>query len=445
MSKLGCIRLIAALSTGLLAGSLLAQTSRGDQTTTPAHPPVESSGVNAEDAVQASNGGGGGQTMQYAAALDGTGLMSMDRTRPTRLLLGAVAAGGWDSNPNNLGNGASSGVYTLSPYFGIQASTPKTQYLLQYQPTITGYSSSLYAQGTVHMASATIVGTVNERWSWDFKAIGSYGQDSLRLLAPQQSVAVGEVPGNSSSSASYLANAGTVTYANGDLDIQYRKSERDSLEFNVANSFSHFTGLSENNGVATTGRFGYGREMSSRLKVIAYGQSSYINGFIDCASFGGGIGLKWQAGERTSLSLSGGPQFDTSACGNQLEFSYNGAFSTRLSYKSQIYLLASRKPTVSYLGPVLWQSSVSGGYQRRITSIGILSLDLGYAGGDTLATGSSDHGTYFGCIYGYPIGHGFSATFSYRGYVGDSDGTKFTRNLALFSLTWTPGAGRVFQ
>jgi hypothetical protein len=443
MSKLGCIRLIAALSTGL-AGSLFAQTSSDDQTTTSAHPPVESSGVNAEDAVQASNGGGE-QKMQYAAALDGTGLISMDRTTPTHLLLGAAVAGGWDSNPDNLGNGASSGVYTLSPYFGIQASTPKTQYLLQYQPTITGYSSSLYAQGTVHMASATIVGTVNERWSWDFRASGSYGKDSLRLLAPQQSVAVGEVPGNGSSSASYLPNAGTVTYANGDLDIHYRESERDSLEFHVANSFSRFTGLGENNGVATTGRFGYGRDLSSRLGVIAYGQSSYINGFIDCASFGGGIGLTWQAGERTSLSLSGGPQFDTSACGHQLGFFYNAAFSTRLSSKSQIYLSASRQPTASYLGPQLWQLSVSGGYQRRITSIGILRLDLGYAGSDTLATGSSYHETYFDCIYGYPIGHGFSATYSYRGYLGDLDGTKFTRNLALFSLTWTPGAGRVFQ
>jgi hypothetical protein len=444
MCKLGCIRLTAALSTGLLAGSLLAQTSPGDQTTTPTHRPVESSGVNAEDAVQASNGGGE-QKMQYAAALDGTGLISMDRTMPTHMLLGAAVAGGWDSNPDNLENGASSGVYTLRPYFGIQASTPKTQYLLQYQPTITGYSSSLYAQGTEHMASATIVGTVNERWSWDFRASGSYGQDSVRLLAPQQSVAVGEVPGNSSSSASYLPNAGTVTYADGDLDIYYRKSERDSLKFHVANSFSHFTGLSENDGVATTGSFGYGRELSSRLGVSAYGQSSYINGFIDCASFGGGLGLEWRAGERTSLSLSGGPQFDTSACGTHLGFSYKAAFSTRLSYKSQIYILASRQPTVSYLGPVLWQSSVSGGYQKRITSNGTLSLDISYAGGDTLATGSSYHGIYFDCIYSYRIGHGFSATYTYRGYVGDSGGTKFTRNLALFSLTWTPGAGRVFQ
>jgi hypothetical protein len=256
---------------------------------------------------------------------------------------------------------------------------------------------------------------------------------------------VGEVPGNNSSSASYLPNAGTVTYANGNLDIHYRKSERDSLEFDLANSFSHFTGVSENNGIATTGRFGYRRELSSRLGVIAYGQSSYINGFINCASFGGGIGLTWQAGERTSLSLSGGPQFDTSACGNQLAFSYNAAFSTRLSYKSQIYLLASRQPTASYLGPQLWQLSVSGGYQRQIMSIGTVSLDLGYAGSDTLATVSSYHGTYFDCIYGYPIGHGFSATYTYRGYVGDWNGTKFTRDLALFSLTWTPGAGRVFQ
>src|ERR1700675_2941024 len=99
MNKLGYFRLIAALSSGLFAGSNLAQTSDQDQRSTNTLPPTESLSVSTVQVPTA----GEEQQMQYATALDGTGLISMDSTTPTRLLLGAAIAGGWDSNPDNLG------------------------------------------------------------------------------------------------------------------------------------------------------------------------------------------------------------------------------------------------------------------------------------------------------------------------------------------------------
>jgi hypothetical protein len=444
MRKQGDIRFIVALSTGLLAGSLVAQTPSEDRTNTTAQSTTDSSGVKANDTVQVSDQGTEQQT-QYAAALNGTGLISLDSTTPTHLLFGTTLSGGWDSNPDNLANAPSSGTYTLSPYLGIQATTPKTQYLIQYQAMINGYSSSSYSQETMNMASAAVIGSVNERWNWEFRGNGSYGQDSLRLLSPQQNVAVGQVPGADPNSASYIPNAGKVTFADAGLDVHYRKSAQDTIEFHVGNSFSHFSGLNDNNGFATTGRFDYGRELSPNFGVMVYGQGSHINGSIDCTSVGGGIGLEWQPRERTTLSLSGGPQIDMSACGSQLEFSYNAAFSTRLSEGSQIYLLASRQPTASYLGPELWQVSFAGGYQKRVNGTGSLSFDLGYTGSDTSATVTASHGTYFDCSYRNRFSHGFSTSYSYRGYIGDWGGDKFTRNVALFSLAWSPGSGRVFQ
>src|ERR1700738_3890172 len=117
MNKLGCIRLTVALSAWFFAGPLFAQTSNKDQMNTSTQP-VESPVSTTQDQVQAANEGKE-QQMQYAPALDGTGLISLNSRSPSHLLLGATVAGGWDSNPNNLGNGAASGVYTLSPYLGI--------------------------------------------------------------------------------------------------------------------------------------------------------------------------------------------------------------------------------------------------------------------------------------------------------------------------------------
>jgi hypothetical protein len=443
MNRLSCIRLITALFSGLIVNSLHAQTSNENQASIGTQSSSQPSSVGATDSVQPAIDKGDEQ-MQFAPALDGSGLISMDSTISKRLLVGMTASGGWDSNPDNLGNGVSSGIYTLSPYFGIRSNTASTQFLLQYQPTITGYSSSAYTNQTTHAATIAILGSVNERWKWNLNALGNYGEDATRFLAPQQTVAVGEVPGTGPNSASYLANAGTVTYVTGSAGVQYRKSERDSLEFGIANTFSRYSGLSENNSIATTS-LGYDRALSPSVEMRTYGQTYYYYGAINCASFGGGAGIKWRVLDGAFLSLSGGPQLNTTACGNQQRFSYSAAFSTRLTGKSQIYVLTAREPAISYQGPGLWQTSASTGYQRQILTAGTLKFDVGHVSSDNSTPANSYHGTYVDCVYSVQLDHGLNASYSYRGFVGGTGGTGFSRNVALFSLAWTPNAGHLFR
>jgi len=439
MNRPSCVRLIMSLLIGLFVNSLHAQTSNESHANTNTQASSQPSSVDTPDSIQLRD-----EQTQFAPALDGSGLISMDSAISKRLLVGATTSGGWDSNPNNLANGASSGIYILSPYFGIRSNTASTQFLLQYQPTITGYSSAAYTNQTMHAAAIAISGNINERWKWNINASGNHGTDSTRFLAPQQSVAVGEVPGTGPNSASYLANAGTVTYATGSAGVQYRISERDSLEVGIANTFSRYSGLKQNNSIATTS-LGYGRALSPSVEMRAYGQTYYYYGAINCASFGGGVGIKWHVLDGAFLTLSGGPQINTTACGKQQGFSYSAAFSTRLTGKSQIYMLAARQPAISYQGPGLWQTSASAGYQRQVSTVSTLKFDVGYVRSDTLTAVNSYHGTYFDCVYGVQLGHGFSASYSYRGFVGDTGGTGFSRNVALFSLAWTPSAGHLFQ
>jgi hypothetical protein len=443
MNKFSHIRPITALFIGVLVSSLHAQTADENHVNTSNRSPGQSSLANATDSTQTLIGTGDEQ-MQYTPALDGSGLISMDSAMPKRILVGAVVSGGWDSNPDNLANGASSGLYTLSPYVGIQSNSSSTRFLLQYQPTITGYSSGAYSNQTMHAASIAILGNVNERWKWDLNASGNHGEDATRFIAPQQSIAVGEVPGAGPNSASYLANAGTVTFVTGSAGVHYRKSERDSFEFGIANTFSRYAGFSDNNSIAST-NFGYDRALSSSFDMRAYEQTYYYYGAINCPSFGGGVGIKWHVLDGTFLSLSGGPQLNTAACGKQQKFSYSAAFSTRLTGKSQIYVLTAREPAISYLGPGLWQTSASGGYQRQVLAAGTLKFDVGYVSSDTLTVVNSYHGTYINFVYGVQLGHGLNASYNYRGYVGDTGGTGFSRNVASFSLAWTPNAGHLFQ
>jgi hypothetical protein len=435
------IVLLVTLFTGLGAGPLVAQGGEQSNASTQSspEPQVAITAVPFQGSKDSEE-----QPTQFAAALNGSGLISMDSTVRSRLLLGTTLAGGWDSNPNSLANGTPSGVYTLSPYFGIQVNSAKTQLILQYQPTITGYSSNVYSNQTLHVGSIEILRNINERWKWDLRAAGSYGQDSTRFLAPQQTVVVGGVPGSGPNTASYIPNTGTVTYFDAGWTADYTESERDSVEFSLSNSFSQYSGLNENNSIASAS-LRYNRALSSILTGFVYGRGFYYYGAINCPSFGGGVGLRWQIREKTSISISGGPQISSSSCGSQQGFSYDVAFSTRLSEKSQIYLLAARQPTTSYLGPGLWQVSASGGYQRQVVARGTLSFDVGYVSSNSLTVTDSYNNKYFDCVYSYNLDHGLSISSSYRGYVGATAQAGFHRNVALFSLAWSPSAGKIFQ
>ena len=198
------------------------------------------------------------------------------------------------------------------------------------------------------------------------------------------------------------------------------------------------------NSIATT-NLSYQHDLTPTLGLLAYQQNSFYYGTLNCQSYGVGTGVQWRPRERTTLSVSGGPQLDTASCGSQQGLAFNAALSSRLTGRSQLYLLAARQPTSSYLGPGVWQQSVSGGYQRQVRSKGEVSLDVGYVASSTLVRLTSYHGTYVDCVYTYGLGHGLRAISSYRGYLGDSGELPFHRNVAQYSIAWTPRAGHLIQ
>lgn len=445
MMKSGHLRCAAALFAGLCSGALFAQSSSESSSADTPQSTVSNVDDTATTAPEVnSQATQNSQEPQYAAALNGTGLISLDDASK-RVLLSTTVGGGWDSNPSNATEGGSSGLYSVSPYIGFRGASPRTQYLVQYQPTMLGYMSSLYARQTLHRTSASFTGTPSERWKWGVNVSGSYGPNGTRLLTSQQTVVVGEVPGTGSGSASYLSNAGNITYIVGSVDLSYRKSAKDTLVLSGSNSFSSISGYNQQGSVAGV-KLSYIRDLSPSLSFTGYAQDSHFYGDLNCESSGVGAGMRWQPQERTFLSLSAGPQISTNTCSSQkLGFTYSAAFSSRVSRKSQFYLLSDYLPTVSYLGPGLWQRSVSGGYQYQVTRIGVLGADAGHVSSDTLTAVSSYQGTFWGVNYGFRLRHGIAVSYSYRGYITDSGETNYKRNLAQFSITWTHNAGQIFQ
>ncbi|WP_213806313.1 hypothetical protein [Granulicella sp. dw_53] len=293
----------------------------------------------------------------------------------------------------------------------------------------------------MNLASANVVVDVSQRLSWDMNAMGSYGRDSARFLGSDQTVAVGGTAGTGPNSATYLQNAGIVAHGDANIGVRYKSSERDAIEVRAGESYSNYSGLNITNRISTIGMT-YSRNISDTFGMFTYLRESYYHGYIHCSSYGVGAGLRWRPSEKTQIDISGGPQLNTSECGSRQGLSYAVSFSKRLTGNSQFYLLSARAPNTADIGLGVWQESVSGGYQRQVSSRAEAIFNVSFVANDTVATIPSFHGTYFDCRYQVDFGHGLQGVYSYRGYFSASDGNSLSRNVATFGLNWAPKANR---
>jgi hypothetical protein len=380
----------------------------------------------------------------YVSALDGTGLISQDEALRGRLLLGVNYSGGYDTNPDGLENAPKSGAFLISPFVGLQGNRPNLHYVVQYQPTFRHYTSSSYDGGSMQVGSGNIFGRMNERWSWDGLVLGRHGQDSIGLLAPQQSVPVGDVPGTVPAANAFNPNANTITSIDGRAGLTYLVSERGTLGFKAENAYTDYAALLGNSLIGTVST-NYAHAVSPALQWLTYASATRYYGSVHCYAYGGGVGLEWRPEEHTYLHLSGGPQLDSSACGKQQGFSYQADFSRRITPRSQIYVASARQVGSTDLGPGLWQQTASIGYQLDFERRESIAFDFGYYSTTGIQSTNGYSGKYVDGIYNRVLGHGLRAIFSYRWYAGETFQSNFTRNIALLSIAWTPTAGHLFQ
>lgn len=380
----------------------------------------------------------------YVPALDGTGLIALDHTLHTRYLYGAKYSGGYDTNPNDVATAPSAGAFLFSPFAGIEADLGNVQYVFQYQPTLRRYTGNAYQSGSLHTASGRVGGSLSERWTWDVHALGSHGLDSIRLLSPQQNIAIGDVPGTGPASAAYRPDAGTITYVEGGAGLTYKATERDSIQGSLGNSFSSYSGLHGDSNIAQA-TVSYAHSVTPKFQWIDYGQGARYYGVIHCFTYGGGVGLEWKPEEHGYLHLSGGPQLNSAGCGKQQGFAYGVDYSERLTQKSQVYLTSARQTASTYLGPGLWQQTVSIGMQHDFDHSQSVGVDFGYVGTTTLEGVKGYSGTYVDAGYSYRFLHSLIASLTYRRYAGDYSDSSFIRNTVLASISWAPRAGHIFQ
>jgi hypothetical protein len=424
------------------AGDLLAQSAPDAQSDGNTISTTQTQSATDGTADSTAPSSGQAERVPEVAALDGSGSISMSLIRRPHLLIGGTVAGGYDSDPLNLGTGPSTATYSFSPYIGLQGGNLRTQMIVQYHPTISRFTS--YAGQSMNLASLKVASSFSPRFEWTLGIIGYHGDDSLRLLESARSSPGDGVPGSGVGAASFLPNAGTVTDVEGGLDLHYALSERNSLGMRLSDSYNSTPDLHQKGSVATV-YFNYTRSVSPTLSLLVYGQNAYYYGDLNCTALGSGVGMRWQAQESTIIEARGGPQIDSPGCKSQQGYAYNASVTRKLPWKSTVYLTADRQPVISFLGSGLWQDDITAGYERIFQNTNSLSINAGFIDSTTLVAASSYRGTFFDASYMRGIHRGLSLRCGYRIFTGRSGETDINRNTLQVAITFTPNTRMSLQ
>lgn len=432
---------------GVATSAVLAQTTppsdnpagqQGNATATETERPAQADSAESPAHAEASG--------SYVPALDGSGLILMDHSVQSRLLVGAQFSGGYDTKPEEIPGAPGSATAVISPFIGLQVNRENVQYVLQYLPTFSHYSEDRYQAGSLHSGMVNISGESGERWNWEMHGVGMHGQDSIRLLAPQPIVAVGSVPGANPSSAAFLNNAGTVTYVDFGSKLSYKVREHDTFSAELTNGYGSSTSSAvPGDTIVGQLRGTYSHDVSDRMRWMGYADGERYYGALHCWSYGAGAGFLWRPGELSFLDVSVGPQLNSPSCGQQQNVSYRVAYGARLTQRSQAYLTSQRQTAGVYAGPGLWESSVTAGYQYLVTSTNTLGVNFGYVDETIYKEANAYKGTYVGAGYSYKLPRSLTAGASYRYFNGGLTGSTVNRNTVLFSLTWLPTGAKIFQ
>jgi hypothetical protein len=339
--------------------------------------------------------------------------------------------------------------YTLwTPRVGIIGRTAKSQYIIQYTPTISHFNNAgntgvqAYQEGTAEFHTE-----VNRGWGWDFTLNTQYGTYPLSLLSEFGFQSLDGIPAVNPNSILLLSSQ---DYFNTDASVglHWRASPRDLITISTIYNYSNFrpnavpgsvAGHLHRDDVTAT----YAHAVTRRFNILANGEELHVFGPFGCTTYGGQLGASYEVHRGTTISATAGPQFGSGVCSDSVVVSYSGHISSRLSRNWDGYLSAERtatSPIHSALGGGL-TDTYGAGLARRFGERVDFRLDGGYIRVASLpgVPGSfSADGKYISPELGWKFSKAFELDFRYRKIYQSVTGQNLDRNQAMVTLEWRP-------
>jgi len=374
-------------------------------------------------------------------------LLTLQARRRTFFMYGMGVSESYVNNfEENFGSQDSSALLWNAHLAIINASN-HSSFSFQYEPSVVQSTSDLSSRHVFHSGNISFAQPIAPNWLLQLNSSNSYGTDSSRLLSPPAFNVNNGVPVADPSSAVFQLNRGNVFSNSDTAALTWQKSASQSMNFSVGESY--FTSLDGGQSSRSTfAQVSYAAAVSSRTS-LNVGGNYFHQGFslTGCDGYGFTFGISHIVSHHISVSVGGGPEFQTSPCNSKsLGGNYAISIAYPLSRRSRVALTAGRSYLTNYLANTLWSDTAAVSYGRQLTEAVEISLNSGY---DRSVRAQAGLGAYVGYFVGADLSWKLSRTISlgtsYRRFEQVAGGPTQKQNVALISLGWNPLPMRIVK
>lgn len=435
---------------GLLAAG--AEVARGqEQTGTPGPSAGESS--SAAEAANATN-----EPPNYVQVLNTDQVIAMNEEARYRFLYGMSLTGGFDNGivPSTQRPGVG---YTLwNPHVGLIALRPRSEFVIQYAPTVGYFNNPAVGRLAGHQAEILARGEISHTWGWDLHMGTRYGSFAATLLSPYHFRALGSVAA-ANPQAILLGTTSDRLDSEASLGLHWRPNVRDHVSFTGTHNYTNSFG-SKSHVNRSSFTLGLEHALSRRWALTAAANGVHVYGATaSCTHYGALLGVAVHPSPRTDLSFSVGPELGDTGCVSSRLVSYQGFGTVHLTRLWSAYVTAERSVTSPiFLSTAPTTSSrdqlsdtVAAGVMRNAISD---RLEMRLDGGHIATNGGTGsrlfrvQGNFFAPQVGLRLTRTLVASATYRRIYQLNTGINLNRNQFFVTLDWRPDAsersGRIY-
>jgi len=341
--------------------------------------------------------------------------------------------------------GQDNSKFLWSPHVAIINASNHSSFSFQYAPAIVHSTSGPSSRQVFHAGTITFGLPIAPNWVLQLNSSNSYGTDSSRLLSPLAFDVNKGVPVVDPSSAVFQFNRGKVFTTANNVGLTWQRSASQAMSFSAGESY--FSSLDGGPGsTSTSAQVSFSAAVSPRTSFSVggnYNHQAFSLG--TCDGYGFSFGISHQLGRNISLSVAGGPEFETARC-KGANGNYEVSMSYTLSRRSRMGLTAGRSYMTNYLANTKWSDTAAVSVGRQLSESFEINLDSGYARSVRTQTGL---GTYIGYFVGANLSWKLSRTIAlgtgYRRFEQISGGPNQGQNMAMITLGWSPLPTRIVK
>jgi hypothetical protein len=289
----------------------------------------------------------------------------------------------------------------------------------------------------LNLSAVRVTGEMTPRLTWQGSATNTYGTDAARQVAPIDYRMVGEADAPAPDTAAYGLHGGLMTEGEEGVKLRYEESRRSAWDFSGSHSYTKYNaaGFLVHSGRA---RVEYLRRIGQGAALGFYGSGEHQTQPLDCTLGGAGMRVLSSWGSHASLNLSGGVNGANPDCGKRVEFTGNAALYTRMTSKTDFYLIGNRDLGDGVLEHTILLNTGGAGLRHAFShSVGV-SASLNELYGSDLRSKQTYHGSFVDGSLRLRLWLGFSEELEIRRFSFSGFPAEAGRTVGVLTLWWSP-------